>query len=212
MAKIKLYRREVERGLPAICMCCGDEAATERRRKFSWYPPWVNFLVLVGLLPAAIVAAILTKKMEVRVPLCTEHQNHWFSRNLIIWGGIVGLILLALLSMFVTAALDSAQPRRGGDSGLLGFVCLGLTLLGLVWLVVVCIVQSGAIKPVEITDRTITLTKVSQEFVDAIEQQDKEERVARPSRRMQAEDSDEYFDSDARRRRTRPRDEEDYED
>ncbi len=45
-------------------MCCGADTDVERKRNFIWYPPWVNLLLLFGLLPAAIVAIILTKNMN----------------------------------------------------------------------------------------------------------------------------------------------------
>jgi hypothetical protein len=202
MAQIRLYRSEVKEGrLPRICMRCGAEADAERRRDLTWYPPWVNLLVLIGVLPAAIVAMILTKRMTVYAPVCANHKNHWLVRSLIIYGGLVGIILLALGAVFVLAMADQGGGR--GQPVLTGIVCGGSVLLLIVWLVVVAIAQSTAIRPKEITDKTITLTGVSEEFVNTLGEDDDEEdeRPSRPKPRGTKDDTDGMADLGEPRRR-----------
>src|SRR5437762_8797314 len=68
--------------LPPVCMRCGAEATVCKAKRFTWYPPWVNLLILAGLIPYAVVVAILTKRLTVSVPLCGRHRFHWGGRVL----------------------------------------------------------------------------------------------------------------------------------
>ncbi len=93
MATVRLSRREAKGDVPGLCVRCGAPATVERAKTMSWNPPWVYILLLVGLLPFAIVAVILTKRRRVTLPFCSSHHNHWLSRSLVIWlslGGIPG--------------------------------------------------------------------------------------------------------------------------
>src|SRR5262245_26714718 len=95
MARVRLHRGEVRQGgLPPVCMRCGADAELERKRQFSWNPSWVYLLILLGLLPFVIVALVLTKRMTVHAPLCRDHKNHWLTRNLIIYLGLLPVALL----------------------------------------------------------------------------------------------------------------------
>jgi len=191
-------------------MSCGEEAFTEVKRKFSWYPPWVNVFILLGGLGVVLViilASIMTKKMTVQAPMCMDHQNHWRSRNLSIWGSFLGLGAVGLLALAIALGtlLDWKQDRP--DASIPAFICVGIAAFFVVWLIIVCIVQAGAIKPSEITDNTITLVKVHRRFVDALDQREQEEWESRPRRRRSVdEDNDEYFDPGERKRRPWPRD------
>ena len=73
MATVRLYRDETEDfDLPAVCMKCGAPATTWKSKTFSWHPPWVYVLILIGLLPFAIVAMVLTKRRTILAPLCAR--------------------------------------------------------------------------------------------------------------------------------------------
>src|SRR5437016_3362932 len=130
MADIRLYLEEADGGLPAICMCCGGDATVTKVRKMSWCPPWVNALIFAGWLPYLIVAMILTKRATVQVPLCDQHQGHWFNRNLLVGGSFAFFTLIGLVAFGLMFALD-LNPRAVDD--LMGFVCLGTAGLFLVW-------------------------------------------------------------------------------
>ena len=113
MAVIRLDRFEAEEGdLPAVCMKCGAPAVLEKLKQFSWNPPWVILLILIGLLPYVIVALVLTKRMRVRVPLCNEHKNHFAWRAWFIYGGFAGLFLLGIVVFAVMTSLDNGPGRQ----------------------------------------------------------------------------------------------------
>src|SRR6202011_5213444 len=97
MAEVHLWidpRDTVIRDLPRVCMKCGADATTSKEKKFSWYPPWILFLLLLGVWPFLIVALILTKWKRVEMQFCDQHKRHYLVRTLM---GLVGvLVLLAI--------------------------------------------------------------------------------------------------------------------
>jgi hypothetical protein len=170
MAKVRLGRYEAEQGrLPDLCMRCTSTATATVARRFSWHPPWVGVLILAGLLPYAIVALVLTKKVKFPVPLCEAHKGHWKSRAWATWGSAAGLALLGVGLIATLIALD--QPgRRNPNPELFGYACFGWVVLALAWLIVVAVLQQTAIRPTEITDNSITLTGVHKDFAEAVRQ------------------------------------------
>jgi hypothetical protein len=204
VASIKLYEDELDRGqLPNVCMKCGAPADTQVRKTFSWCPGWVLVLIFVALLPWLIVTLVLTKRRSVYVPLCNQHKNHWRVRSLITLGGLALLGILGVGTIFVF--MSEAERRDTFATNLGGYFCVGTILFLLAFIIVAAIMQSSTIRPSEITDRRITLTGVSQDFKDALRDQDAgypdvaegygerfEERQRRPK-------SEEFYDREGRR-------------
>jgi hypothetical protein len=194
MAQIKLYSREV-RGdrLPMVCMKCGAPASVQVPKRFAWYPMWVNVLIFAGLLPWALVALILTKRMTVHAPMCADHKRHWLIRSILVVGGLLFLIAFGA-TMFALAV--SKDPGRGqpNDSPFFGLMCLGSLGGLLVLIIIAAICQATSIRPMEITDRTITLSGVSRDFIEALKASDSIPEVL-PA------DYDERFEGERRRRK-----------
>lgn len=167
MPKVYLSRYEVkERTLPDVCMRCDAQALEVRAKTLAWCPSWVGVLIIFGLVPYAIVASILTRRMTVHAPFCEQHRNHWLWRNWFIGGGIVLLLLFGIAAIALLSA--STQPGRR-ENPLGGVVCVGVAFLGLCWLIAAAIVQNQAIRATEITEDSITLTNVSAAFAAAVE-------------------------------------------
>jgi hypothetical protein len=188
MAKVRLGRYEAEEyGLPDVCMKCGAAAALRKQKRFSWHPPWIFVFLIVGGLPGLIVLLILMsvlgRRMKVLVPLCDAHRYHWGSRLAIALGGLALLIALLVAGLVAT---DGNPPGAYLVALIVGFVA---------WLIAVIVAQSTAIRPLEITDRSITLTGVSGDFISALRdarsgyEDDEEDRDDGPprSRRGDAE-------------------------
>jgi hypothetical protein len=166
MAVIRLGSRSEYGELPEVCMRCGAPATVYKDRNFSWYPPWVIVLILVSPIVLIIVALVLTKRRRVRVPLCDRHRNHWLWRKLLVGGSFVFGVVAGLGALFV-AMID--PPARGDDPT--GLLCGGMAVGLVLWLVLVAVLQSTAIRPREITDRSIKLMGVAEEFVRACEEE-----------------------------------------
>lgn len=209
MATIRLGRYEIEEeGLPAVCMRCGEPATTHKNKTFSWYPQWVPVLILAGLLPFIIVAAILTKRMRVAVPFCARHRGHWFWRGL-----IMGLSLLACVGLFIglsawLVGMENDEEIKRGSAG--GFICIGGLPLLLAWIIMAAIMQKTSIRPSEITDNSITLTRISPAFVEAMKAQRRvterprsEEYEPQLGERRRPTDTEDFYDPN-RPRRPRP--------
>jgi hypothetical protein len=187
MATVRLSEFEALEELPAVCMQCGAPATVWKSNKFSWTPSWVLVLFLCGLLPLLIVYLITNKRMKVIVPFCDEHQDHFAWRRRFV---AVGLFCIACLG--VSAIIAVSQLPNGQD--LSGYLCGGGAVIALVWLIWAALVSSSGIRPSEITDYDITLTNVSREFKDALnEDRDRDEeahRARRAERRARRERED----------------------
>jgi hypothetical protein len=151
--------------LPDVCMVCGAPATLRKRKKFSWFPPWIWILLFCSWLPFLIVALVLTKRRTIDVPLCEEHKNHWLWRQLLVYGSLFGVILVG-----VVAGIAMNENEKGGDVPLSDFLCGGTVILLIVWVILAVVVQVTSIRVKEITDRNIKLSGVAPEFVEAYEQ------------------------------------------
>ena len=195
MAQVCLQVGEADGYLPPVCMVCGEPASGTKVRSMAWTPPWVGLLLLGTLLPYLIVASILTKRTTVEVPLCERHQGHWFNRNLLVWGtfSILLLVWIAAITLF------RFIPQPEQDT-VIPFICLGSSLLFVVWVIVLLACQYTAIRPKEITDYEITITGVCDAFVDAVD----DARAARRARKRERESREFDEEDEAPRRRRKP--------
>jgi hypothetical protein len=211
MPSVRLGRYEIEEyDPPDVCMKCGARSTVVVRRTFAWSPPWIIITILAGLLIYAILAMVMTKRMNVKVPLCQEHKGHWTMRTLSILLGFLGILVFVGLAIFLSSEeSDLATP-----------VWLLVVALLLAWLVLVIVFQYTAIRPTEITDRSITLTGVSEGYIEALrEERGDSDDEDRPRSRRRRDDDDDRprrssrrDDDDAdrpRKRRPLPEDEED---
>lgn len=157
MAQITMTYAEASLGRsPRLCMRCGEKATTTREKVLSWKPSWVVVLIFLGLLPYLIAAALSTKKMRLVAPLCDRHANHWSLRTLIAGGGFLALMALVFITI-------NAGPGKYTDS-LWAVLLVGF----LVWLFGIVGLNHTAIRPVDITERDMTVTGVSPAFAEAV--------------------------------------------
>ncbi len=165
MATIRLdYEDNEPRRLPPVCICCGQLAHVHRSKIFTWSPWWIYLLIPLGALPYVIMVVFTTKQKRVHTPLCDTHKNYWRIRALMVFGG-----LTLVIALFV-AAIQLRSVGRGSVLHLLSlglWTATGLAFLG--WLALVVVLKAKSIRAAGISDRTITLTKVSEEFAQAVE-------------------------------------------
>jgi hypothetical protein len=168
MAKVRLSRREAERGLlPPVCALTGVPTEDVKRKQFWWMPSWVYVTLIAGLLPYVIIALITRKSMTVELPLIRGKHAHWLVRQLFALLGILGTLVL-----FFVGVVLSTDTRNGGQNETLGVALMAAGGIGfLVVLFGAIIFNATAIRPVEITDSHITLAGVHEEFVRALEEE-----------------------------------------
>jgi hypothetical protein len=203
MATIRITEFEALEELPAVCMQCGAPATVWKSNKFAWTPSWVLILVLCGLLPLLIVYLIVNKRMKVVVPFCDEHQDHFARRRRFV---AVGLFCISCLG--VGAIIAVSQLPNGPD--LTGYLCGGGAVIALVWLIWAAVVTSSGIRPSQITDYDITLTNVSREFKEALNEDRYRDEEAARERRAQRRARREQEDQERRPRRDRDEDRHDH--
>jgi hypothetical protein len=182
MSQVRLSVQEADGYLPAVCMRCGKAATATVTKKMQWHPSWVYLLILLHVLIYIIVAMIVTRRAVVQVPFCDEHKGHWFKRNMWMWGtfflfGIAGVSTLILVGNLDDRAQNDYMP----------FACIVSVVLLVGWFVIVIVCQNTAIRAKEITDTEILLTGVSEEFVEAVAEADRERLERRAARRRDRE-------------------------
>ena len=197
MATVRLGRNEIENGrLPMVCMRCGEDASIKRKKKFAWYPPWVNILIVFGALPALLVASIMTKRMNINAPLCYEHRNHWFGRMATILLSMLIIGALIIGGIAYAASTEGQGPKKTSDA-IFGVVCIGSVGLAVAWVVMIAILQGTSIRPQDIKDKSITLKGVSEKFIVALEEErdkrfnDEEDAAPRKKHRSRPVEVDE---------------------
>jgi hypothetical protein len=161
MAELRLKESQTTGDrMPMVCMVCSEPAVKHYRKNFSWVPGWVHICILAGVLPWAIIVAILTKRMWVDVPVCEQHRGYFWKRTA---AGILSFLLLAAVSIGAAVLLDEM-----GAKDAVGYVCLGSGVLFIGWVITLFVIQTKTLRPKEITDRAITLACVHEGFVSAL--------------------------------------------
>ena len=103
------------------------------------------------------------ERVSVRIPLCSAHQYHWLWRDWLKGGG-----LAALLFVYFAGWLIGLYPIRVG-----GFACLSFLIVGFFWFIIALILDRSAIRLIDVTSQSITLTNVCSEFGEALQSEDK---------------------------------------
>jgi hypothetical protein len=113
--------------VPEVCARHGQPATRRRKTVFrSYTPKWVYILLLFGVLPFAIVAAVLQKRVKAPTwPFCAD-CGRLRTRRLFIG---VGLVVLAVVGAVALSALMAPNDSTAG-SIVLVFVLLLIAGLG----------------------------------------------------------------------------------
>jgi hypothetical protein len=109
-------------GVPPVCARHGEPATQRKRVLFKSYTPrWAYLLILFGLLPFAIVAVALQKRVKAPAwPFCARCAKLRTGRLL---AGI-GVTVLAVLAVLVLAAVVPKDSSYGGPIVLMFVVLL----------------------------------------------------------------------------------------
>jgi hypothetical protein len=163
-ATVRLDRDDLATGhLPLICMHCGEPATQRVEHQFRTGAGG-HFLFLPGLV---VWSGVPT---PARVPLCDRHLS-LFQRPLRVILGTNLFIITAVLLLALITCLGLPQRLP-----LLAFILYPLLVLaaftamfaGIIWLISL---RRQAITCIRTTRDTVTLTNVSEAFIDALEQE-----------------------------------------
>jgi hypothetical protein len=97
--------------LPPRCVKSNEPVDSTWRRKLSWHPQWVFFLILVHLLVYIVVAMIMTKRATFDFPISPPWRARRRNALLVGWG----IALLAVATFVVGIMLiDNRQTETVG--------------------------------------------------------------------------------------------------
>ncbi len=107
LTSIKLPADQLETALPPACMCCGQAAEHEYVKSLSIRPPDLGPTPVAGarLAVRAFKDFSNAPKINLRCTLCTEHQNYWRDRLILLLGGMIGFFALAIVGGILVALL-----------------------------------------------------------------------------------------------------------
>jgi hypothetical protein len=111
--------------LPSCCIKCGRPAdAKLLRRRFSWHPSWVYIFVLIGLLIYVILAAVLSKRTALQLPLCSAHFEKYKTLRILAAVLLLGAIPeMILAGAYLPENLMGWGIFAGALAFLAGLVC-----------------------------------------------------------------------------------------
>jgi hypothetical protein len=135
------------------------------------------------------------KTVTMPVPLCEKHKWHW------VWPPLVAILGLVAIFGILFAGIAAADALKLSPP----IVFIPVGVLALAWLVAIIVLSNKTIRPTEITDKSITLKGVSEDFVEAMKEARRGDDDDRPRRGRSRFDDD---DDEDRPRRKRARDDE----
>jgi len=163
MAEFRVRRHIAAEGrLPMVCMRCGVPATILKSKRMTYKPGWLAWLLFSAifffpiLLVHLILSLVLEKRSILNAPLCKRHEGHWQVRSLVLWSLFLGACALGIGGIVVL-------PHNIG-----GLLCFGSGIAALGWWITTAVLSETSLHATEITDDVMTLTGVSQEFLDAV--------------------------------------------
>src|SRR5687768_2759568 len=83
---------------------CPITGATEglkyRKVFFSWYPPWANIFLLLGLIPGALIVSFMTSRAEGEMPFDSRAWYRWKIGGALLFITAIGAVLGVILGLF----------------------------------------------------------------------------------------------------------------
>lgn len=168
--RVALFRWEIEKGLPAVCMRCGQPATEWREKIFEPQSIAGVFGLLAWIACDAGLRSGRQPSFVVRTPLCSRHRYYWQLRPLFLAGGLLGYIGLAILLLLVLSPLLS-QKAVGG-------ICSASFFGFFAWLILMIVLYERAIQPEQFAAHGLTLKNVAEPFAAEVERQRRD--VAEP--------------------------------
>lgn len=146
--------------LPYRCVKTNGEADLLLRRKLSWHHPLIFLSICAGLLVYVILALVLRKTADIRVPICHEIRQ----RRLIAIaaGWLVGLCGLGIL--FGGVALGENNPQWQAYVGLIFLATLIVSVTG----IVICARIANIVTPARITEKYVWLKGVHPDYLEPL--------------------------------------------
>jgi hypothetical protein len=149
--------------LPPLCVkCARPDDLRGRTQQFAWFPRWTYLLVFIGLLPAVIVQAVLTKRATLNLPLCTSCNARWSQARLVRVLAFVVPIVVGLGLAFAGIATNL------GFLGVIGFLLFFPGILAVIPIDLL-MVKPRTLRATFIDDQVVTLKGVSAQVLEVMQ-------------------------------------------
>jgi hypothetical protein len=145
--------------LPDICLKSNQPTQKRLKRNLQWHHPAIALTILAGVLIYIILAAILTKRATILVPLTEEWFRRRRTRLLVAW--LTGLAGLGLMVLGFVMLADSEE----GMYALLLVAGLVVALGALIFGQYAC----AMVRPTRMTDEYLWLKGVHPEYLNRLE-------------------------------------------
>jgi hypothetical protein len=96
--------------LPDVCVKSGEKATRRLTRKLQWWPPWINWTLLVAVIVYAILVQVLSQRATISIGLSEEWFKRRRMRMLVAW--LIGLGGVAVF--FLSFVLLAQQINEAG--------------------------------------------------------------------------------------------------
>lgn len=167
MAEILVSREEVELRLPPVCICCGAPSTFWQSKRFIVEP-------MPTIMPTARAASLFllmrhlanAERLTLRSCFCDEHRDHWRRGNVLLFGGLAGLLALITIgiALMVWLSLKTESSSRWAE----GFFLLSVLGYAVAWGIALTLTMSKKIRAQGMADG-ILLQNVGDGFVAALE-------------------------------------------
>jgi rhomboid protease GluP len=162
MAKAILDLTRTETGqLPMVCMRCGQPATSTETKVFTKnsFPSFRQAARPVySVLPFGGGEFL---QVTVQGHFCDKHKNYWARCYRAVWMSLAGCVVFGLALVILLPFLAGQHPILNG------LMCGGAVVIGLGWLVFLGVMESTTIRPKKMTENTVTLVGVSDDFISA---------------------------------------------
>jgi hypothetical protein len=162
--RLRLTREEVEgKQMPYVCIRCGEPASSWKKSAVSIPSQKEAWAGLVAGEAGMLFMRAFRQKLMLRVPFCSEHQDHWQQlrtwQKYLVAGIVVGGILIG--------SVIGAMVLRGRSLG--GILVIMLLVLLITPLFAIFVnLRNNSVRVADITEDDICLDGVAAQFIVAV--------------------------------------------
>jgi hypothetical protein len=124
-----------------------------------------------------LAAFALRRSARIQAPFCALHREHWRLRLIGMCVTTVVALVASIGCFYYFVKLQEMRPRPPLAELVVPWLCVGMAVTPITWLVIFATLRETAIRADEITETHILLNGVSNVFVEAVEEAEIERRV-----------------------------------
>jgi hypothetical protein len=168
--QIRLTRADLETQLPTLCMRCGEPAGFWRELTYNVKEGIDARSTAVGLASLAVIGfgwiSYKGPQLRLRVPLCARHSSHWRRRIF----AVAFTFPIMVAPLFASFLLLPQEHKV--------WACSVSLLALVVWFLFAVYLRESSIHATEVSSDALTLKGMCEKFIQAFEEQRRQELQA----------------------------------